>query len=128
MESEIMSNYSCNCNNCCNQDNNFVEGINYCLFFGLNDQNIKAQIIPTAQAISFVQDVCVQYFKNGFTILEGSGDNKGDSTHVETSIYIIAINATDSSVFDAASIFQKKFNQSEILIEKKPINYLYFSN
>lgn len=117
------NNSDCNCN----QDCSFTKGINYCLFVGLDDKNKKAQTIPTAQAVSFAQKVCAKYFTEGFTILEGSGDDRGNLYNIETSLYIIAINATESSVIKVASILLKEFNISEVLIEKNLTNYLYFS-
>lgn len=112
----------------CNKRNNFTQGMSYCLFVGLNDKNIKAQIIPTSQAISFAQKICACYFTQGFTILEGYGKDMGNSSGIETSFYIMAINATESAVLKVASILQKEFNQSEILVEQKTTKYLYFSN
>lgn len=118
------NNNYCNCYNCCN---NFSKGSFYSLFIGLNDKCQGIQMISTPEAVQFVENVCKQYFINGFTILVGSGADRGSASGIENSIYIMAINATQSSVFQVAEILQNKFNISEVLIEKNETQYLYFS-
>lgn len=122
-----MNNYSSS-DHCDCHKNGFADGMFYSLFVGLNDKCTGGQTIPTAQAMTFVQEVCARYFVDGFTILEGSGADRGNSNDIETSIYIMAINATECSVFEVAGILQRQFNQSEILIEKNETKYLYFNN
>lgn len=60
--------------------------------------------------------------------MEGRGADQGTPTKIEPSVYIMAINATESEVFQVANILQEKFNQSEILIEQNQTRYLYFNN
>ena len=116
----------CYCDdNCCN---NFSNGSFYSLFFGLNDKCTGTQMVQSEQAMTFIQNVCARYFVNGYTILDGVGANRGSSTEIEPSVYIMATNATKSSVFQVAEIFQRQFNQSEILIEQNPTRYLYFNS
>lgn len=103
----------------------FSSGTFYSLFFGLGDP-CTGQHIPLTQALSFVREVCARCFVNGYTILEGCGANRGTPEKTEPSIYIMAINADESTVFQAASIFQKHFHQSEVLIEQNKAQYLYF--
>lgn len=112
---------------CYNQSNNFSSGSFYSLFVGLNDKCKKIQIISTQEAIQYVENVCKQHFINGFTILIGSGADRGSSSGIENSIYIMAINANENSVFQVAKILQHEFNISEVLIEKNETQYLYFS-
>ena len=38
----------------------------------------------------------------------------------------MAINTDESTVFQVADIFQKHFNQSEVLIEQNKTQYLYY--
>ena len=118
------NNYYNNKNHC----SNFSEGAFYSLFAGLNDKYKGAQIIPTTKAVTFAQYICKKYFINGFTILVGSGADRGSSSGIETSIYIMAINATKDSVFRVASALKDEFNISEILIEKNSTQYLYYTN
>lgn len=115
----------CECESECDR---FSGGSFYSLFFSLNDKCTGTQSIPTAQAVAFVQDVCARYFTEGYTILEGSGANRGCSAEIENSIYIMAINADEDTVFQVAGIFQEHFNQSEVLIEQNRTRYLYFDN
>lgn len=121
MDHQQKNGYGCEC-----RDTDFSEGSFYSLFFGLNDKCLGAQTIAMAQAVTFVQDVCSRHFVNGFTILTGSGADRGESDRIEASIYIMAINASESTVMHVAQIFRKKFNQSEILIEKNRTQYVYF--
>lgn len=117
-------------NGCCcdNPANHFSDGSFYSLFVGLNDKCTRTQAMPSKQAMIFVEDVCARYFVNGYTILEGRGADQGTPTKIEPSVYIMAINATESEVFQVANILQEKFNQSEILIEQNQTRYLYFNN
>lgn len=115
-------------NVCCNAPNNsFSEGSFYSLFVGVNDRCTGAQAMPSRQAMAFVEDVCARYFTNGYTVLAGRGADQGTPTKIEPSVYIMAINAAERDVFQAADILQKRFNQSEILIEKNQTRYLYFN-
>lgn len=124
-----MNNYCYNpCEHCNNHKDSFSDGMFYSIFLGLNDKSTKCQYIPTAQAMAFIEKICQDNFKNGFTILEGCGANRGNSSSVETSFYIMAINATKCDVFEVASILQKEFNNSEILIEENTTKYLYFNS
>lgn len=107
--------------------NHFSHGEFYSLFLGLDDKCECIQLIPTQEAVEFVEHICQQYFTNGFTILVGSGANRENSTGIETSIYIMAINAAKESVFKVATILQEEFNITEVLIEKNETQYLYFS-
>lgn len=117
------NNYTSSNNSC----NHFSHGEFYSLFLGLDDKCECVQLIPTQEAVEFVEDICKQYFTNGFTILVGSGANRGNPTGIETSIYITAINATKESVFQVAAILREEFNITEVLIEKNETQYLYFS-
>lgn len=116
---------NCNCQNRCNY---FSNGSFYSLFVGLNDKCEKRQLISTEQALEIVQDVCKKYFNNGFTILVGTGADRGSSCGIENSIYIMAINASEQCAIQVASILQREFNINEVLIEKNQTRYLYYKN
>lgn len=113
----------CRCNNRCD---GFTEGSFYSLFMSLGDPCKGTLQMPIEQAMEFVENVCARYFTNGYTILNGMGANRGDSSHVEPSVYIMAIQAAERCVFQVAEILRRQFNQSEILIEKNQTRYLYF--
>ncbi|MDM8238754.1 DUF3574 domain-containing protein [Pseudoflavonifractor phocaeensis] len=117
------ANDGCHCDSSCQE---FTDGSFYSIFFGLNDKCTGAQSMPAAQALAFVQEVCAYHFVNGYTILEGSGADRGSPNKIEASIYIMAINTDESTVFQVADIFQKHFNQSEVLIEQNKTQYLYY--
>lgn len=106
--------------------NSFSDGSIYSLFVGLND-TCGNQRLPTEQAMIFIQEVCACYFTNGYTILKGVGADRGSSHKIETTVYIMAIEADEKTVFQVVEVLQKKFNQSEILVEKNPTQYMYVS-
>lgn len=111
-----------------NQRNNFSNGAFYSLFIGLDDKCKGTQIISTQKALKFTEEVCKKYFVNGFTILIGTGANRGSATGIENSIYIMAINASEKAVFEVAQILRREFNITEVLIERSRTQYLYFNN
>ena len=51
---------------------------------------------------------------------KGVGADRGSSHKSETTVYIMAIEADEKTVFQVVEVLQKKFNQSEILVEKNP--------
>lgn len=119
----------CNNSYCCQRQNNcFSNGSFYSLFIGLDDKCKGVQIIPTKDALNFVEEVCKKYFVNGFTILVGTGANRDSETGIENSIYVMAINACENSVFEVAQILRYEFNITEVLIERNKTQYLYFNN
>ncbi|EIT84300.1 hypothetical protein A374_15978 [Fictibacillus macauensis ZFHKF-1] len=105
---------------------NFTRGVAYNLRVGLNDKDLNAQIISNAEALSIIQKVCSRYFKNGFTILPGTGD-ASPTPSIENSFYINAVEATEKSVLTVASILNKRFNQSSILIDRMPTEFWFFT-
>ena len=117
-------------NSCCcqRQYNCFSNGSFYSLFIGLDDKCKGVQIIPTEDALNFVEEVCKKYFVNGFTILVGTGANRDSETGIENSIYVMAINACENSVFEVARILRYEFNITEVLIERNRTQYLYLNN
>lgn len=117
-------------NSCCcqSQCNNFTNGSFYSLFIGLDDKCKGVQIIPTKEALNFTEEICKKYFVNGFTILVGTGANRDSETGIENSIYIMAINACEKTVFEVARILRYEFNITEVLIERNRTQYLYLDN
>jgi hypothetical protein len=85
-----------------NPNTNFSDSSFYSLFVGLNNRCPGAQAMSPRQAMTFVEDVCARYFINGYTILEGKGADRGTPAKIEPSVYIMAINAAKSDVFQVA--------------------------
>lgn len=51
---------------------------------------------------------------------KGVGADRESSHKIETTVYIMAIEADEKTVFQVVEVLQKKFNQREILVEKNP--------
>ncbi len=104
----------------------------YTMYVGLNDKDTYEQIIPTDEAKSIIDKICLNYVE-GYTIQDAKGvwaDEIGESTHENTIVCYFSDTESDA-IYKIADEIIKELNQNTVLIEKNYVVtdfYSYRSN
>lgn len=100
----------------------------YTMYVGLNDKDTYEQIIPTDEAKSIIDKICIKYV-DGYTIQDAKGvwaDETGESTHENTIVCYFSDTDSDA-VYKIADEIIEELNQNSVLIEKNHVVTDFYS-
>lgn len=101
----------------------------YTMYVGLNDKDTYAQIIPTDEAKSIIDEICIKYV-SGYTIQDANGawaDETGQFTHENT--IVCYFSDTDlETIYKIADEIIEELNQNSVLIEKNQVITDFYSS
>lgn len=101
-------------------------GIKYTLYVGLNDKDLKKQIIPTEQAQLIVNNT-IYTLTDGATVYPAYGvykHNDGEKV-LENTIKIELIDTPDQTLGNVIRTLKTALNQESVMVEKTMIEYQY---
>lgn len=92
------------------------------LYVGLNDQDIKTQIIPTIEALKLASNACVKYVGGG-TIYQAVGVYTHENGEIVTENTLrIEIIEPGASLAGLVNDLKKTLNQETIIIQHEMID------
>lgn len=103
--------------------------IKYTMYVGLNDKDTYEQIIPTDEAKSVIDRICLRYV-DGYTIQDANGvwaDETGKSTHENTIVCYFSDTDSDT-IYKIADEIIENLNQNTVLIETNHVETDFYSS
>ena len=100
------------------------QGVKYTLYVGLNDKDLKRQIIPTSECQMIVNNT-IYALTDGGTVYPAYGVYKHDNgvKVLENTIKIELTDVNDTTVSNVIDTLKKALNQESIMCEKRVIEY-----
>ena len=100
----------------------------YTMYVGLNDKDTYEQIVPTDDAKSIIDKICIKYV-DGYTIQDAKGvwtDETGEPTY-ENTIMCYFSAADSETIYKIADEIIEELNQNSVLIEKNYVVTDFYS-